>query len=388
MTTDNNQSRRGTSDAVLRLGTLVRYDGQMTAVTALSGSRVTLRSRSGEHAVVDVGALLSDPDTTVLDRGHAPLTPPQAGLLLASLDPADLAALRDRVGHVREVLHGTRDDRLNTGRPDQDQPPPVRAEYDLSRPLGERQAAKAKEIGVSTRTIRSWCDRYRGGTADRPPGPEALVDGGRLRGSGPLTGLDPRWVDAARAEIDRVTDDSTMTLTGIRRRIEARLNREQEPGRAVPRPARTKAFEALNELGRGRGTFTGSAKTRRSIANRPVGTYGRLRANRPGEAVLLDTTILDVFAMEPVTMRWVRCELTIALDLYTRCIVGLRLTPYSTKSHDVNLVLFEAVTPRRSTEGDPQLRYHGLPEAVVVDADQLDASPRDSADPLGKPVGK
>ena len=37
---------------------------------------------------------------------------------------------------------------------------------------------------------------------------------------------------------------------------------------------------------------------------------GRLRATRPGEYVVLDTTPLDVFAMEPVTMRWVGVELT------------------------------------------------------------------------------
>jgi hypothetical protein len=42
---------------------------------------------------------------------------------------------------------------------------------------------------------------------------------------------------------------------------------------------------------------------------------------------LLDTTRLDVFAMDAVTLRWVQAELTVRLDLYTRCVVGLRLTP-------------------------------------------------------------
>src|SRR5207245_9044395 len=49
-----------------------------------------------------------------------------------------------------------------------------------------------------------------------------------------------------------------------------------------------------------------------SIASRPPGVYGRLRATRPGEYVLLDTTRLDVYAMEPVTCRWVQRELTAA----------------------------------------------------------------------------
>jgi transposase InsO family protein len=49
--------------------------------------------------------------------------------------------------------------------------------------------------------------------------------------------------------------------------------------------------------------------------------------------------------MEPVTCRWVRCELTVAMDLYSRVITGLRLTPVSTKSIDVAGVLFETIRP-------------------------------------------
>jgi hypothetical protein len=47
-------------------------------------------------------------------------------------------------------------------------------------------------------------------------------------------------------------------------------------------------------------------------------------------------------AERPVTLRWVRCGLTIAMDLYSRAITGLRLSPVSTKSVDAALVLFEA----------------------------------------------
>jgi hypothetical protein len=36
-------------------------------------------------------------------------------------------------------------------------------------------------------------------------------------------------------------------------------------------------------------TESGSAKGRRSIASRPKGAYGRLRAMRPGEYTILDT---------------------------------------------------------------------------------------------------
>ena len=113
----------------------------------------------------------------------------------------------------------------------------------------------------------------------------------------------------------------------------------------MPEPGRRRAGAVLAELSRGTNAFTGSTKGKRSIAARPQGVYGRLRPARPGEYLLLDTTPLDVFAMEPVTLRWVRCELTIAMDLYSRSVTGLRLSPVSTKSVDAALVLFEALRP-------------------------------------------
>ena len=36
----------------------------------------------------------------------------------------------------------------------------------------------------------------------------------------------------------------------------------------------------------------------------------------------MDSTRLDVFAMEPVTLRWVQVELTIAMDLFTGAFSG------------------------------------------------------------------
>jgi putative transposase len=102
----------------------------------------------------------------------------------------------------------------------------------------------------------------------------------------------------------------------------------------------------------------GSAKSRRSVHERPEGAYGRVGATRPGEFVVLDTTPLDVFAMEPVTLRWLPVELTIAMDLFTRCVVGLQLTPVSTKAIDVANVLFQAVTPQPI---DDQGKAHEFP---------------------------
>jgi transposase InsO family protein len=112
----------------------------------------------------------------------------------------------------------------------------------------------------------------------------------------------------------------------------------------------------------------GSAKGRRSIADRPKGVYGRLRATRPGEYVILDTQDLDMFAMEPVTCRWVPIQLTVAQDLFSRCILGLRVTPVTTKAVDVAGVLYEAVSPPAAEPDWPGAcwPYHGVPDSLVL----------------------
>ncbi|MEU7327987.1 Mu transposase C-terminal domain-containing protein [Streptomyces parvus] len=180
---------------------------------------------------------------------------------------------------------------------------------------------------------------------------------------------DARWVEMARSVLDKRVKSSRPVRNLILAEIAERLVKEYGKG-TVPLPGRTTGYELLKQLSKGTNAFEGSTKGKRSIANAPQGTYGRLRATRPGEYVVLDTTPLDVFAMEPVTCRWVRCELTVAMDLYSRCIVGLRLTPVSTKSVDVAGVLFETVRPREGHEAGP-LPYCGVPSTVVLDAEKL-----------------
>ena len=63
-------------------------------------------------------------------------------------------------------------------------------------------------------------------------------------------------------------------------------------------------------LSKGLDTF-GSAKQLRSRAEAPHGVLGRLRADRPGQFVELDTTRLDVFALDEATGQWMNTKLTL-----------------------------------------------------------------------------
>jgi transposase InsO family protein len=340
---------------VLAPGVRLLYDGEVVEVVELSGTQVTVRvARTNTLLGVGLARLVSA--CRGLDAEVASVT---AGTALATLTPARREQIAVRAGHVREVLTGYR-----SGDPQRAGPGEPRAQFAGAGTVKDRVRAKAEELGISARTVHRWVADYRAG------GEAALVDARttRLRGAE----VDPRWDDAVRAVLAEKVRASTPTRTAVLELAAARLETEHGPG-VVTAPSRATAYRRLAELTKGTNAVAGSAKARRSIADRPQGVYGRLRATRPGEYVVLDTQDLDVFAMEAVTCRWVRTQLTVAQDLFTRCIVGLRVTAVSTKAIDVAGVLHDVVVPRPVPAHWPAgacWPYHGLPGQVVFTEDQ------------------
>jgi transposase InsO family protein len=345
--------------AVLRTGLVLYHDGEQFTVVEIAGTRVLLQARPGMLRQVDLGWLLAHPTTRIPEASSEP--EPGLAAEFGALSEEEDAALRERYEHLLEVETGYR-----LGSPELALEGEPRPQYAPDVAKMARYAAKAAELGVSTMTIRRWLMKVKG-----PDGLAGLLPADR--GRNPLGTTDPRWIDMCRQVLDEYVEDSTPPRYLVIATVEERLAKEYGRGN-VKLPKKSTAYELLKELGRGRNAFEGSAKGRRSIANRPPGVYGRLRATRPGEYVLIDTTRLDVYAMEPVTCRWVQVELTVAMDLYTRCITGLRLTPVSTKAADVAAVLYETVRPRtRGTGGEERaiLPHHGVLNTVVVDARRL-----------------
>lgn len=232
----------------------------------------------------------------------------------------------------------------------------LQPEPDDSRSLTERVAARAKDLGVSVRTLERRLERFEA------RGPVGLVDERLLKET--RRTVDPAWDEACRQVLSSFVTESTPT----RKTVIARTNRaflDSHPGGRVP--TTRVAYRRVNELGKGRYIF-GDAKQRRSVDERPAGPMGRLRATRPGEFFVLDSYRLDVFALEPVTHRWVNTELTVAMDLYDRTVKGLRLRPVAAKSADVAGVLFQAMTPQRwgYLPNAPEGPYAGIPESLYV----------------------
>lgn len=316
-----------TSFGSIGLGSRLTLDGELHHVSAIDGTNVYVIGPSGRTSFYEIRTLAAR--ARLVDVGEESSDP--TGPLLASLSTAQRDELERRVRHVREVLTGFPDEHPAEGAV-------PREEYSARRRRGERQATKAAEIGVATRTIRAWCDRFERG------GPAALLDERTVRGERPLRDVDPRWIASCHAVLAQHVDTSRPTQALLLERIEAHARATYtDPDDPVRVPSRAKGRIALLELTRGTNALNGSTKTKRSIANRPVGPYGTLSATHPGEYVLADTTPLDVFAMEPVTLRWVSVELTVALDLYSRVIPSVRLTPVSTNSDDIRFLLYDMI---------------------------------------------
>lgn len=218
----------------------------------------------------------------------------------------------------------------------------------------ERVSQAAANLGISVRSV------WRKVAAYRSSGLAGLIDSSPQRKY--ESTVDPRWDKACLHVLAELTYESTPTKKAVLSRTTKTLDAEYGPGN-IEIPSSATAYRRLDELAKGRQAF-GQGKARRSIAERPQGMYGRLRAQYPGEYVLLDSTPLDVFALEEGTGRWVSVELTVAIDLFSRCIVGLRLAPISTDSRDIADVLYQVVAPpEEDAEGFP---YHGVPLNLVI----------------------
>jgi len=341
------------SVACLAIGSRVAHDGGVWRVVGLAGDRATLEEpRAGRTRSVTVTHLLTSPGSRLLDV--TPAAPaPALGPVLASLAEPRLRDVCDRAAHVRELLTGYRSGSAAdaaSGEP-----------RDLYRPgtsKMDRYRAKAEELDVGLATVRRWVAAYE------RDGEAGLIDARHHRTREPLRGIDARWLDELSRVLEEHVGASRPPRELLLDRVDARVTGQHGPD-AVPQ--RWKAKRALAEVARGTNALVGSTKAKRSIANRPAAPYGKLVAARPGEYLLLDTTTLDVFAMDPVTLRWVGLELTIALDLCSRAIVALRLSPVSTKSVDASLVLYEAICPdSKARTGSGILPYPGIPTMVFI----------------------
>lgn len=306
-----------------RVGDEVEIEGVVYSICAISAERVAVRDVvSGTTKQIQLSDFAQL--ATVHPSGtHADHTPELDVAALQYLPEGLRAEAVFLAGHIRELLISA------------DQKPesaaPISALVSSTR---DELAAAGYEI--SDRTLRRKIKTFR------ERGVIGLVDQRRDQDSGFHRRTDPRVV-AALAE---VMSSQTKASTGTKLRLlelTTQILEQRHGAGVVPLPSTRTFFRLFADLDRGRMT-TGSAKTRRSLANRPDRPFAPMGVSRPGEQVQIDSTSLDVLIQLDGCLVD-RPDLTIMLDVATRTLVSAVIRPGSTKSVDLIVVLARALVP-------------------------------------------
>ncbi|TRW80997.1 DDE-type integrase/transposase/recombinase [Mycolicibacterium sp. 018/SC-01/001] len=369
--------RPATTD--VRIGTRFFYDGEMVEVVEMhcaygDVALATKDVRSGALRQIALSEVMSSDNVRLLDDGREPEIPDDAvpaAVIWGAVSESERHRARERASHVREVLTGYRSGSARTASAME-----PRAAYRSNMSRTDRVSAKARELRCGVRTVQRWVAAYlRDGEA-------GLISGQAAR----IVSEPTRFAVFERIALDIMvehTDSSRPSKQHIIAQTRARITATYGRG-SVPLPGRARAYEILDMLERRHPIFQHSSKRNRDIAARPVQEYGALHPGRPGEYVLMDTTRLDVFAMDPQTLRWTSVELTVAMDWYSRCITGLRLTPGAAKAFDAATVLYQCLRPAPAGKDWPVEAVwppHGIPRSVLIEADAVDADSVFAASP-------
>ncbi|MFI7368236.1 integrase [Streptomyces sp. NPDC050149] len=113
-------------------------------------------------------------------------------------------------------------------------------------------------------------------------------------------------------------------------------------------PSRATFYRLFDKLSHGV-HVTGSARTRRSLADQPEGPFRYESVAAPGELMQIDSTPLDVLVRLDEGIPG-RVELTGLVDVATRTIAAAVVRP-TTKSVDASLLLARALTPEPMRPG-------------------------------------
>jgi hypothetical protein len=174
------------------VGTRFRYDGETVQVIEMAitatGNEVVLTDHHGRLMRLAVRELLLSDRTQVIPDSPGPPSGDDeqiASVVLAQLSGGQRDVLLEKAAHVREVLTGYR-----SGTPEIAGEGEPRPRYAPGRPLYERYADKAAELGVTRRTIQRWVQGFQ------RRGEAGLVGGDQLperKGAK----VDDRWTETA-----------------------------------------------------------------------------------------------------------------------------------------------------------------------------------------------
>ncbi|MFJ7593430.1 Mu transposase C-terminal domain-containing protein [Streptomyces sp. NPDC097617] len=343
----------------LPLGARVRWQGDTYQVVALQGTEVQLGclDEQGHDARALVATVIGADDYALLDEdGQAQDAVQVADTSgLSSLSKAELAAVRDWERHLREVDDGV---------------PPDAAEGTLPRPgydparftVRQRIAAKATELkalGFKSSSVSTIERRRR---AYQARGVFGLVR--EIVPGSPWGRTDERVVRLLQAEVQAGRDESDGHGTRLYERLQAAVEREHPEEYDRLMISRATFYRLLERLGISVDSLRWPTQRRMDAANGATPPYTPTWALRLGEQVQIDSTGLDIIAIGD-DGRLVQVELTAAIDVASRSIIGAMIVPKvpgrgprgrrlggrGTRSFDAVLMLAQALAPMPGRPG-------------------------------------
>lgn len=352
---------------VVREGDEIRLSAGVFTVVTLSGGAARLVDAIGEHTVMTLSRLLSDPALELVSGSRPPLCSEE---MLAGIPEAAVERARWWEQHILEVLTGRAPDAAPGSRP--------RPEFDTARrSLRQRELAKLDELRAAGHDVSRNALQRRRFSYERD-GLLGVIDG-RYNRHWPVFGrVDERVVAAVRDALEGETNLSSGTVQRLQRRVAKHLIATYGAEDAPAMPSQPTFYRLVKRMAEGRHTF-GSARTRRSLSKQPDGPFGSITVVRPGEVVEIDSTPLDVRVVLDDGLVD-RVELTAIVDNATRSIPAAVLRP-TTKAVDASLLLARALTPEPMRPGwSDALRMSRsvLPHRSLTSVDQrlVDAAAR------------
>jgi putative transposase len=343
----------------LQPGTRITWFGQRVQIGRIGASRIELLGPDGTV----LGAPLA---SEVYAAAQQPGSNPH---LWMDVDPLELLADdKDALDDYKakyEIVH-----RALTGRKTTDEPgTPFQPGMDPSRydrnerkkALAELLSREEREGGVrkgervkpdsERRRIERILQRWEA------YGPLGLVHQNRLRVHDPN---DFAVREAINGFLDAAKFGSKITAMAAARKFKA-WAQDKKPDLKLPQNKQLAQY--VSDWRNNRDHSGGSSKTQISAEHRPDMSPVLRTVTRVGEVVLFDTTKTNVWVRNPKGGKFVRLELTIAMDLFSRAIVGMALT-HTTPSVAVALCLADVLTPRSGEaleewEGESPTPYAG-----------------------------
>lgn len=105
---------------------------------------------------------------------------------------------------------------------------------------------------------------------------------------------------------------------------------------------------------------------------KPDVTYGRRQVSRPGEIIQVDGTDTTIHVWDP-RLGWAKATILSAIDVFTRCIVALRVVLGKPTSRDVAMLVCDMGRPVVTRSGWPYelVHHHGMPRLLSIVKDVI-----------------